>query len=113
MRKIFILSLAFTIASIHLIHAQSGYLDKTTIDPSIKPGDDFYSYANGSWFKTNEIPTTEAAWGNWAIINKQTRFRLQDLITEVAAKKNQRVPLKQIPNPESKIPNHLKRFFSK
>jgi putative endopeptidase len=78
-----------TFAGAFSLNAQSGYLDQTTIDHSIKPGEDFYNYANGSWFKVNEIPATEAAWGNWDIIWKQTTLRLRDLIKEVAATKNQ------------------------
>ena len=26
------------------------------MDPSVKPGDDFYEYANGAWIKRTEIP---------------------------------------------------------
>ncbi len=28
------------------------------MDPAIKPGDDFYLYANGNWIKRTEIPPT-------------------------------------------------------
>src|SRR5256885_14549500 len=30
------------------------------MDPSIKPGDDFYRYANGGWIKTAAIPPGQA-----------------------------------------------------
>ncbi len=58
------------------VNAQRTYLDQTTIDRSVKPGADFFTYANGGWLKANEIPATEASWGNSAIIRKQTRLRL-------------------------------------
>ena len=31
-----------------------GY-DATAMDSSVKPGDDFFDYVNGSWFKRTEI----------------------------------------------------------
>ena len=65
------------------------YLDQTTLDHCVKPGDDFYTYANGAWLKANEIPASEASWGNWSILQKQTRLQLQELLQEVAAQPHQ------------------------
>ena len=31
-------------------------IDLAAMDKSVKPGDDFFLYANGSWFKNTEIP---------------------------------------------------------
>jgi putative endopeptidase len=36
-------------------------------DASIKPGDDFYSYANGAWLKGAEIPAREGNAGEFAM----------------------------------------------
>ncbi|HAH23032.1 MAG TPA: M13 family peptidase [Prolixibacteraceae bacterium] len=38
------------------------------IDPSIKPGDDFFMYANGQWFKENPIAASEQSSGIWQLI---------------------------------------------
>jgi len=38
-------------------------LDPKNIDPSVKPGDDFFNYANGSWIKKTEIPPEYSRWG--------------------------------------------------
>jgi putative endopeptidase len=32
------------------------------IDFGIKPGDDFFAYANGAWLKTTDIPAGKARW---------------------------------------------------
>jgi putative endopeptidase len=32
------------------------------VDASIKPGDDFFAYANGAWIKTTDIPAGKARW---------------------------------------------------
>jgi len=33
------------------------------IDTSVKPGDNFFLYANGQWIKNNPIPADESGWG--------------------------------------------------
>ena len=38
-------------------------LDPKNIDPSVKPGDDFFKYANGAWIKRTEIPPEYSRWG--------------------------------------------------
>lgn len=38
------------------------------IDGSIKPGDDFFMYANGQWFKENPIAASEQSSGIWQLI---------------------------------------------
>jgi putative endopeptidase len=47
------------------------------IDSTVKPGDDFFLYANGKWFKENPIPASEPSNGLWQIIqdtiNEQIR----------------------------------------
>src|SRR5881397_2383124 len=38
-------------------------LDPTSRDSSIKPGDDFFLYADGNWIKQTEIPPEYSRWG--------------------------------------------------
>ena len=38
------------------------------IDSAIKPGDDFFLYANGKWFRQNPIPASEQSNGIWQLI---------------------------------------------
>ena len=33
------------------------------MDSTVKPGDDFFKYATGSWMKNNPIPSSERRWG--------------------------------------------------
>src|SRR5262245_7771238 len=38
-------------------------IDPKNVDASLKPGDDFFTYANGSWIKRTEIPPEYSRWG--------------------------------------------------
>ena len=49
------------------------------IDHSIKPGDDFYHYANGGWLKTVAIPAGQSSYDTRAILTSSP-----SLVTVVA-----------------------------
>ena len=55
------------------------------MDRSIKPGDDFYRYANGGWLKTAAIPAGQTSFDNRAIVNERTSQRVRDFIQTAAA----------------------------
>ena len=38
-------------------------LDANSRDSSVKPGDDFFLFANGNWIKQTEIPPEYSRWG--------------------------------------------------
>src|SRR3954465_16086194 len=38
-------------------------LDPSSRDSSVKPGDDFFLFANGNWIKQTEIPPEYSRWG--------------------------------------------------
>jgi putative endopeptidase len=62
----------------------SHYLDQY-VDPSVKPGDDFYHYAVGKWLKNNPIPSNERAWGIGDVVQEETYQRLQKINEEASA----------------------------
>jgi predicted metalloendopeptidase len=45
--------------------AKKPAIDKATMDLSVKPNQNFYQYANGTWLKNNPVPSTESRWGNF------------------------------------------------
>src|SRR5215204_5046016 len=59
-------------------------IDVSGMDRSVKPGDDFFDYANGTWLKNTEIPPDKSNYGAGAILNDQTDKRVADLIQQVA-----------------------------
>ncbi len=62
-------------------------LDVTGMDLSVQPGDDFFSFANGTWVKTTEIPADRSSWGNFQILADLANRRLAGLIQGLDASK--------------------------
>src|SRR5260221_2854159 len=52
------------------------------MDLSVSPGDDFFAYTNGGWFKTTEIPADRSSWGTFAGLAELTAKRTAELIAE-------------------------------
>jgi putative endopeptidase len=58
---------------------------ESTVDADIKPGDDFFAYANGSWLKRTAIPAGRQRWGARDEINEVTRQRVEKLLDDASA----------------------------
>jgi putative endopeptidase len=56
------------------------------IDRSVKPGDDFYAYANGKWLETAEIPADRTYAGAWLDSNLRSDERLKEIVAELHAR---------------------------
>jgi putative endopeptidase len=54
------------------------------MDRSVKPGDNFYLYANGNWIKRTEIPNDRAGVGVFSVLDDLANKRTADLIEEVS-----------------------------
>jgi predicted metalloendopeptidase len=52
------------------------YIETKNIDKSVKPGDDFYEYANGSWMKTAKIPGDQTYVGGFYDVVDSTKKEL-------------------------------------
>jgi putative endopeptidase len=49
------------------------------IDTTVKPGDDFFQYANGTWLKKNPIPAAYSSWGIGNVVQEELRDRLKKI----------------------------------
>lgn len=58
-----------------------------SMDRSVRPGDDFYAYANGIWTKTATIPSDRTNIGGFFIASEATEAQLGELIQRIAASK--------------------------
>jgi len=51
----------------------------TDRDTTVKPGDDFFTYANGGWLKKNPIPPAYSNWGIGNLVDEEIRNRLKTI----------------------------------
>lgn len=56
-----------------------------SMDRSVRPGDDFYAYANGTWAKTATIPADRTNIGGFFIASEATEAQLGELLRRVVA----------------------------
>jgi endothelin-converting enzyme/putative endopeptidase len=56
------------------------------MDRAVRPGDDFFEYANGEWIKHTEIPADRQMTAPGLALVEETDKRVSDLIAEVAKK---------------------------
>jgi len=60
-------------------------VDKSYMDPSVKPGDNFDAYANGGWRKTAEIPADRSTIGVGLDVSLRAEARTAAIIKGAAA----------------------------
>jgi putative endopeptidase len=59
-------------------------IDLAGMDGKVKPGDDFFAYANGGWVARTQIPPDRSQWGTSGELVELTTARVQNLITAAA-----------------------------
>jgi putative endopeptidase len=60
-------------------------LDMSAADPSTRPGDDFYHFANGAWLTHTIIPADKPYMSEYQVMRDRTEAQLRDLIEAAAA----------------------------
>jgi len=58
------------------------------IDSSKKPGDDFFAYANSTWYDTARIPAGQTGVGSYSFLNYPQRIRLRGILDSVSKANN-------------------------
>ncbi len=53
------------------------------MDTGVKPGDDWYEYADGTWMKTAQVPADRSSIGAFYLANKTTEGQLSALIAGI------------------------------
>jgi putative endopeptidase len=54
-----------------------------SMDTSVKPGDDFFAYANGNWFKNTAIPEDRSNIGSHTIADLERERQSRELIDDI------------------------------
>ncbi|QXU40022.1 M13 family metallopeptidase [Pedobacter sp. D749] len=64
------------------------FIDPANMDLSVKPGDDFYTYASGTWIKNNPVPAKETRWGSFNELRDFNINAVKSLVEDAAADKS-------------------------
>ncbi|TCK84793.1 M13 family metallopeptidase [Albibacterium bauzanense] len=64
------------------------FIDPVNMDTTVRPGDDFFHYANGVWMKNNPIPDKETRWGSFNELREFNAQAVKGLLEEAAANTN-------------------------
>ena len=62
------------------------FIDKSNMNLSVKPGDDFVEYSNGIWVKNHPIPAKETRWGSFNEIRDFNIKAVKLILEETVAK---------------------------
>ena len=71
------------------------FFDKSGMDTTLKPGDDFALYANGNWFRKTKIPASEDGWGSFYILSDDNIKQIHNILEDVSSKNNDAGSLEQ------------------
>ena len=77
--------IAFAVAAFALTRPINKNALADDTDNSVKPGDDFYGYANGRWLKATSIPPGQSSYDARAMLAQKTSQRVRELIESAAS----------------------------
>ena len=60
------------------------FIDSANMNPEVKPGDNFFRYANGTWLKNNPVPASKTRWGSFDALREESSKRLKILLENAA-----------------------------
>ena len=88
---LFVSALALTAAACHrddnatqaAVAGAAAGVDVSAMDKSVKPGDDFFAYANGNWVKKTEIPADRSSIGGFYIADQEREKNSVELFNDI------------------------------
>jgi putative endopeptidase len=57
-------------------------IDREGMNPDVRPQDDFFTYANGRWVDSTEIPADQSGWGSFNILADNGLSQLQAIVED-------------------------------
>lgn len=64
------------------------FFDKSGMDTTVRPGDNFFLYASGKWMKETEIPASQTGWGSFYTLYEDNQKNLRNILEETAKGNN-------------------------
>jgi putative endopeptidase len=66
--------------------SDKSYIDKTGMDTTVQPGDNFFRYANGTWVKGAKIPDDQSGWGSFYTLYDDNLKQMRTILDETSSK---------------------------
>ena len=82
---LFALLFLLPITSLLAAAADQPALDKKNMDLAVRPGNDFFRYANGAWIRDLAMPADKSEYDAFDQVREQNRARLHELFETLAA----------------------------
>jgi len=60
------------------------FFDKTAMDTTVRPGDNFFEYAGGAWLKKTKIPESESGWGSFYTLYNDNLKNLNKILNNLS-----------------------------
>ena len=84
MKKNFLMGFCLLVASAAMGQTLTTGINPDDMDPSVKPGNDFYRYAAGGWLKANPVDAEHTDNGAFTKLYEESQLRIQELILQYA-----------------------------
>lgn len=72
------------------------FIDPANMDLSVKPGDNFYLYANGTWLRNTPVPASKTRWGSFDKLSEESSQALKGLLEDAAASPGKNTLMKRV-----------------
>jgi len=59
-------------------------LERSNMDLTANPGDNFFEYANGGWMKNNPVPNDKTQYGSFTVLYDNNQEKLKSLVDELS-----------------------------
>jgi hypothetical protein len=59
------------------------------MDPTVRPGDDFFRYGGGSWLKNTEIPPDRATWGPFFALRAKAEADVKAILDDLIRRRHE------------------------
>ncbi|USD27280.1 M13 family metallopeptidase [Pseudoalteromonas sp. SCSIO 43201] len=63
-------------------------VDLTARDESVKPGDDFFMYASGTWYNNYEMPADKTRYGAFTALAERSEKQVNAIIEDIVSREN-------------------------
>lgn len=63
-------------------------INTANLDTTVKPGNDFFRYANGNWMKNNPVPPEYSIFGSFEALKEDNNKQLRSIFDDAVADKN-------------------------